>query len=281
DDPESRIRWGRVALVTVVSVASAGVIWSLLFTPGARTGGPVDVEAAGGTVVITAGESLPPLVDSPPPPPPGGTAAPGASPHASGPGATRPGAAVPTSSVPVVPPPTSSRPTASPTKTKNKTSSPTTNDGPNDPPPPPKTTSSPKTTSQPKTSSKPTTQPEGKQQASSAPPPPPPPPSFSAYGTVDVGYGREGIASIQSTAGTIQWSATGSSYVNASPASGTLGNGQSGAFRVTLDGLASGTSSDCDRQLSTYVTINWSGDNKGTQGSGSVKVTITYKKRCP
>ncbi len=33
DDPENRIRWGRVALVTVVSVASAGAIWSLVFDP--------------------------------------------------------------------------------------------------------------------------------------------------------------------------------------------------------------------------------------------------------
>ncbi|MFC7388390.1 hypothetical protein ACFQSB_39720, partial [Sphaerisporangium rhizosphaerae] len=274
DDPESRIRWGRVALVTVVSVASAGVVWSLIFAPAARTGGPVDVEAAGGTVVITAGESLPPLVDSPPPPPPGGTAAPGSSPNATGPAANRPGVAVPTSSVPVVPPPTSSRPTASPTKTKNKTSSPTTNDGPNNPPPPPKTTSSPKPSqkSTPKQSS--SSQPQTKQ-TTQAPPPPPPPPAFTASTTsMDVGSSRDGTVTVRSQVGSITWEAVGRDIL-VSPGSGSTGSGQTASIGFSVRGSGS-----CGQQQEAYMSIKWSGDNQGTKGSGTIGVNITYTKPC-
>ncbi|MFC4536884.1 RNA polymerase sigma factor [Sphaerisporangium dianthi] len=232
DDPESRIRWGRVLLVTVVSVAAAGVLWSLLFTP---TGGnrPVEVEAAGGTIVITPGESLPPLVESPPPPPSG------------------------------------SRPASTPTG--GKSSARTTGEAPGEPPPPPKPSPKPTPASTPKRG----TQPKTKRTDAA------PPPFFSAHGKIDVGYRREGVASIRSSAGTIRWSAAGPPYVIASPAGGTLGDGERGTFRVDLQGLAPATPSDCDRPLSTYVNITWSGDNKGILGSGSATVTITYRKPCP
>ncbi|MET8146422.1 hypothetical protein ABZU32_39450, partial [Sphaerisporangium sp. NPDC005288] len=225
DDPESRIRWGRVALVTVVSVASAGVIWSLLFTPGARTGRPVDVEAAGGTVVITPGESLPPLLDSPPPPP------------------------------------SSPKTTTAPTPAHKATSA---------------RKSTPEQRPTPGQASTPGQSPPPRAASAS-----PAPPFVSVAGTVDVGYARHGTASITSTSGTVRWSAAGSAYVTASPSGGTLRDGERGRFRLTLGGLTPGTRSDCDRPLSTYLTITWWGQNKGAEGSGSATVTIAYKKPCP
>ncbi|MFC4590576.1 RNA polymerase sigma factor [Sphaerisporangium corydalis] len=269
DDPESRIRWGRVGLVTLVSVASTAVIWSLLFNPSG--GKPVEVEAAGGTVVVTPGDSLPPLVDSPPPPPPGGTSAP-VSTVPRLPGATRPGVAQPTSSVPVVPPPTSSRPTASPTKSKTK--SPTTNNGPKDPPPPPKT-SRPTASSSPKSSPKQSSQPQTKQSTSAPPPPPPPPPppSFAASSTsvtVPSG-GYQGSVSVRSGAGSITWKAVGRNII-VSPGSGSTGSGQSSTISFTVSG--------CGKTGEAYMSISWSGDNQGTKGSGTIGVDISYSKPC-
>jgi DNA-directed RNA polymerase specialized sigma24 family protein len=270
DDPESRIRWGRVGLVTLVSVASAAVIWSLLFNPGG--GKPVDVAAAGGTVFVTPGDSLPPMVDSPPPPPPGSTAPAGRG-APTGPAATRAGVAQPTSSVPVVPPPSSSsHPSGTPTS--KRTGPPSANNGPNDPPPPPKT-------SQPKSSPKQSSQPQAKQTTSAPPPPPPPPPpSFAATtSSVDVGTSRQGSVSVRSGTGAINWQAAGSS-VSTSPGSGSVSDGQSTTIQFFLN-VGSGSASDCDRPLSTYLSISWSGDNKGTKGSGTVGVAITYTKPCP
>ncbi|MFC4530329.1 RNA polymerase sigma factor [Sphaerisporangium dianthi] len=271
DDPESRIRWGRVALVTVVSVASAGVLWSLLFNP-TGTNGPVDVEAAGGTIVVTPGESLPPLVDSPPPPPPAGTAGPVASPGATGAAATRPGVGAPTASVPVVPPPTSSKPTATP-KGK-KSSAPTTNDGPNNPPPPPKTTSTPKPSQ--KSTPQQSSQPQTKQTTSAPPPPPPPPPpAFTASTTsLDVGVNRDGTVTLRSQVGSITWDAVGRDIL-VSPGSGSTGSGQTASI-----GFSVRSSAPCGQQQTAYMSISWSGDNQGTKGSGTIGVNIAYTKPC-
>ncbi|GAA3842406.1 hypothetical protein GCM10022226_76350 [Sphaerisporangium flaviroseum] len=270
DDPESRIRWGRVGLVTLVSVASTGVIWSLLFAPSPNR--PIDVEAAGGTIVVTPGESLPPLVDSPPPPPPGGTGMPSgtATPTA---GATRPGAAPPTGSVPLVPPPTGkAKPSATPTAKKR--TDPPSNDGPNNPPPPPKTTA-PK--SSPKSSPKESSQPQTKQttKAPPPPPPPPPPPSFVASTTsVDVGGNRQGSVTVRSGAGSITWQALGRD-ITTSPGTGSTGDGQSSTIGFTIR-----SSGACGTQQEAYMSISWSGDNKGIKGSGTIGVNITYTKSC-
>ncbi|WP_248966062.1 RNA polymerase sigma factor [Sphaerisporangium perillae] len=271
DDPESRIRWGRVSLVTVVSVASAGVIWSLLFSPSGANRG-VDVEAAGGTIVVTPGDSLPPLVDSPPPPPPGGTAGPLASPGATGSAAGTPGVGGPTASVPVVPPPSGrSHPSATPTS-KPKSSGTPKNGGPSNPPPPPKTTS------QPKSSPTQSSQPQTKQ--TTAPPPPAPPPSFAASTTsLDVGYSQRGSVQVRSQTGSISWQA-GNSTVQTSPGSGSAQEGETNTISFSLS-VGMGTMADCDKPLTVVLPIAWSGDNKGTKGSGSVGVTITYMKPCP
>lgn len=263
DDPESRIRWGRVSLVTLVSVASAAVIWSLVFAPGTGRQ-PVDVEAAGGTIFVTPGDSLPPIGDSPPPPPAGGTSAPVAT-APTGLGATRP-ASLPT--VPVVPPPTT-HPSGSPTS-KPKRTTPTTNDGPKNPPPPPKTTSQPK---QSPTATKQTSQPQAKQ--SSAPPPPPPPPAFAASASaVNVGSAREGSVTVRSQAGSISWQAMGTNIIT-SPGSGSIGSGQSATIGFTVRQTGS-----CGQEQQSYMSISWTGDNQGTKGSGTIGVNITYSKPC-
>lgn len=270
DDPESRIRWGRVALVTVVSVASAGVIWSLLFAPPANK--PVDVEAAGGTIFVTPGDSLPPLVDSPPPPPAGRTSAPVGTSLPSGQGATRPGVALPTSSVPLVPPPSSSsHPSATPTS-KPKRTDPPSNDGPNNPPPP-KASSPPK--SSPKSSPKQTAQPQAKQSTTAPPPPPPPPPSFAASTTsMDVGTDYQGSVTVRSGTGSISWQAVGRDIIT-SPGTGSVGDGQSSTIGFTVRG-----SGACGKPQQAYMSISWSGDNKGTKGSGTIGVNITYTTPC-
>ncbi|MFC6080289.1 RNA polymerase sigma factor [Sphaerisporangium aureirubrum] len=274
-DPESRIRWGRVSLVTVVSVVCAGTVWSLLFTPQSRK--PVDVTAAGGgSVFVTPGESLPPLVESPPPPPPGGTGAPMASPGGSLPALNQPGAGQPSASVPLVPPPTSAKPSATPTGKKRTTSPPTSDDSPNDPPPPPRTTSSPK--SQPKSSSSPksSSQPQSQPKTSSPPPPPPPPPppSLTAASTsVNLGTAREGTISVRSQPGAIQWEAMGTNLV-VSPGSGSVSDGGSGQIVISPV-----SNSGCG-QKTAVVSITWSGDNKGTKNSGTIRVNVTYSKPC-
>ncbi|WP_424529060.1 RNA polymerase sigma factor [Sphaerisporangium viridialbum] len=273
DDPESRIRWGRVGLVTLVSVASTAAIWSLVFSPGG-TDKPVDVEAAGGTVFVTPGDSLPPLVDSPPPPPPGGTSAPVTA-VPSRVGATRPGVAQPTVSVPVVPPPASSHPTATPTKTR-RADPPSNNDGPNDPPPPPKT-SRPTDSSSPKSSPKESSQPQTKQTTAAPPPPPPPPPppSFAASSTsINVGSNYEGSVSVRSGVGAISWQAIGRDIIT-SPGSGSTGSGQSSTIQFTVKGSVA-----CGQTGEAYMSISWSGDNQGTKGSGTIGVNITYTKSC-
>ncbi|WP_424532508.1 sigma factor-like helix-turn-helix DNA-binding protein [Sphaerisporangium viridialbum] len=260
DDPENRIRWGRVALVTVVSVASAGAIWSLVFGPTGKH--PVDVEAAGGTIVVVPGDSLPPMLDSPPPPPPGGTAAP----------ATTPGTAQPRASVPVPPPSSRTHPSATPSSKPKRTGPPSANNGPVTPPPPPKS-------SQPKASR--SSQPQAKQSSSAPPTPPPPPPPSASVSTssVDMGYSRRGSVTVRSQTGTIRWQA-GNSTVSTSPVSGSLQEGETGTITFDLN-VGRGTTSDCDRPLSTSMTISWSGDNKGTGGSGTIGVTISYTKPCP
>ncbi|GII74667.1 hypothetical protein Sme01_71430 [Sphaerisporangium melleum] len=284
DDPEGRIRWGRVGLVTLVSVAAAGMIWSLLFAPPPAGDRPVDVEAAGGTLVVTQGESLPPMVDSPPPPPPAGTTVPsGPTPGVSAPVATRAGAGLPSASVPVVPPPTSSRPSPSATpKGRKKTSSPPPDDGPSSPPPPPKTSSAPRPTSSTKSSPKATTsqQPQAKQSSAPPPPPPPPPPKFTALRSyVDVGYERRGTIQVRADNGSINWQAGGSS-VQTVPGSGSIQQGETETITFIMN-VSEGSTSDCDRSLQLALPISWSGVYKGTQGSGSLSVTVAYKKQCP
>nr|WP_281390570.1 sigma-70 family RNA polymerase sigma factor [Sphaerisporangium rubeum] len=273
DNPESRIRWGRVSLVTVVSVAVAGAIWSLLFTPQAKQ--PVDVTAAGGgSVFVTPGEGLPPLVEDPPPP--GGTAAPTVSPGASLPAVSRPGAGLPSGSVPLVPPPSSGAPSTTPTsKPKRSTSAPT-NGNPDDPPPPPRTTSKP--TSSPKTSSSPkqSSQPQSQPRTSSPPPPPPPPPPpvlAASSSSVDLGTAREGTVTVRSQPGAIQWSAIGSDLV-VSPGSGSISNGGSAAIVVSPR-----SGSGCG-QKTALVSISWSGDNQGTKNSGTIRVNVSYNQPC-
>ncbi|WP_181871125.1 RNA polymerase sigma factor [Sphaerisporangium album] len=280
DDPESRIRWGRVGLVTLVSVASAGAIWSLVFAPGGTA--PVDVEAAGGTIVVQPGESLPPLVESPPPPPPGSTAGPvhtTAVPTASG-VARRPGVAQPTSSVPMVPPPSSSRPSASPTAKTRQSNPPVGNNdnAPNDPPPPPKQTSKPtqKPTSTPKQSS----QPQTKQTTAPPPPPPPPPapPAVTASTTsINVSTDRSGSLSMRSQHGAITWQA-GGQMLSMSQASGTIPDGQTATLQFSI--AAPNDPNTCGTEQTTTLSISWSGDNRGVKGSGNVGVKITYVKPC-
>ncbi|MEV6986491.1 hypothetical protein AB0M95_35255 [Sphaerisporangium sp. NPDC051017] len=264
-DPESRIRWGRVGLITLVSVASAGVIWSLLFHPSSAK--PIEVKAAGDTIVaVTAGDPLPPLVDSPPPPPPAGAGGPvdnGLPVATARPKANERAATRANKSVPLVPPPSHrSQPSAKPTGKPDRSGPPTADNGPNNPPPP--------QTSQPQSSPK---QPP-------PPPPPPPPPSFSASTTsIDVGTGRQGSVTVSSQTGSITWQASGSN-VSASPGSGSVGNGQSTTINFSLQ-VGPGDTNDCGKPLNTYMSISWSGDNNGTKGSGTIGVTITYMKHCP
>ncbi|MET8139877.1 sigma-70 family RNA polymerase sigma factor [Sphaerisporangium sp. NPDC005288] len=265
-DPESRIRWGRLSLVTVAALVVTAATWSLVFQPdtGRSAGGTA---VGGGTLVVTPGDRLPPVVDSPPPPPP---------PMATGTEVSHP------TTTPSLTPLAASRPTtrrlpsrshsAHPTKpsgTPRRSSSPPVGTGPDTPPPP-------RSSTPPKPSATPTTQP----QISTPPPPPPPPPSFSAStSSVDLGTSRQGRVTLASRTGAITWRAGGSNLAT-TPGSGSIGDGDSVTVDFSLQ-VGPGTTSDCGRPLSTYLSISWSGDNKGTKGSGTVGVTITYTKTCP
>ncbi|WP_181871656.1 RNA polymerase sigma factor [Sphaerisporangium album] len=271
-DPESRIRWGRVGLVTMVSVASAAVIWSLLFNSSSKQ--PIDMKAAGDTIVgLTADDSLPPLVDSPPPPPPPRTDSPAGARgpvDAAAPNDTQRAAIRPRDSVPLASPrPHRSQPSSRPVAKPKRSGPPAADNGPNTPPPPPNT-------SPPKPSPEHTSKSQSKPTSTS----PPPPPSFSAStASVDLGTGRQGSVTVSSQTGSITWR-VGGSGVSASPSSGTLDSGQSSTIDFSLQ-VSPGDVGDCGKPLSTYMSISWSGDNKGTKGSGAVGVTITYMKHCP
>ncbi|MET8160335.1 sigma-70 family RNA polymerase sigma factor [Sphaerisporangium sp. NPDC005289] len=263
-DPESRIRWGRLSLITVAALAATAATWSLVFAP--DTGRPARVTAADDdTLVVTPGDRLPPVVDSPPPPPPPVTTGTDVSHPTTTPSLTPLAASRPTTRRP--PPPPSAHPTK-PSSTPRRSSPPPLGTGPDTPPPP-------RSSTPPKTSATPTPQPQ-----ISTPPPPPPPPSLSAStSSVDLGTSRQGRVTLASRTGAITWRAGGSNLAT-TPGSGSIGDGDSITVDFSLQ-VGLGTTSDCGKTLSTYLSISWSGDNKGTKGSGTVGVTVTYTKTCP
>ncbi|MEU8271411.1 hypothetical protein AB0B89_30155 [Sphaerisporangium sp. NPDC049002] len=84
---------------------------------------------------------------------------------------------------------------------------------------------------------------------------------------------------VKSQTGSINWQA-GNATVQTSPGSGSAQEGQTDTISFTL-AVGAGTMNDCDKPLQITMPISWSGDNKGTKGSGSLGVTITYMKPCP
>ncbi|WP_283133876.1 RNA polymerase sigma factor [Rhizohabitans arisaemae] len=278
-NPESRIRWGRLAAVFVVVAATAGLVWTSIH--GSTPAPAVDTSSQQAASDVQPALSMPPLpaVDGHgelPPPPTTGNPSPTTRGQVPPPPTVRPPAPTRGAGKPTTSP--SRRPDDRPKSPNNPPRTDPTNrppapdpkgtdaPRPNNPPPPPNPRPPAPSTPGGGGNGNWTTAPNQPK-----PDPPPPPPQLSLSRTsLDLRSSKSGYVQLAAKNGQVTWSAQVNGPISISQGAGSVAAG--GSFSVMVE-LGDMQSVRCGTDYTASISISSNG--------GNASVSVMYRKPCP